>query len=392
MNAPLFGAESPGAPPPFARELDLRGIEDALWPHFPEAPKNLALSISVALYREAALTPQEMIARAGIGRRRLPKVEAAMRLGSLLELKREVRSERDGSRRLVLSVNRIGNLVEAVTIPRRDDLVLCVSSQSGCALACAFCATGFLGLHGNLTPGEIVEQQAWAQRAAGRRVTDVTFMGMGEPLLNYDAVIAAANRLTAREGAQISPRRIVISTAGIAPRIRQYAREKHPFQLFFSLPSAIPEKRLRLMPIEARYPLPELIDAIREYQRSRRRNRLVTFEYVTIPGENMGAEDIEALGKLIEGIPSILNVIPYNATSARFRPPTWAEVKSFTTALRSLRIPIKVRYSGGKTIAAGCGQLAADCVTLPAGGGHMEAPPGIFSDLEGRGEAASQLP
>jgi 23S rRNA (adenine2503-C2)-methyltransferase len=347
----------------------------------------------VALYREGALSREEQIEKAGIGRRRLAAVEAALRLGPLLELKRRIASREDGSARLVLSVSRLDGkvAVEAVTVPRRNDLALCLSSQAGCALACSFCATGILGFRGNLTAGEIVEQHAWARRTARRRPTDVVFMGMGEPLLNYDAVLEAAYRLTKAEGAQISPRRIVISTAGIIPRIRQYAREGHPFQLFFSLTSAVPDRRRKLMPIEGSYPLPELMDAIREYLASRRRNKRATLEYVAIPGENMGREDVEALAELVRGLPCIINVIPYNATKAGFRPPTWAEVKVFTTALRRLEVPVKIRYSGGKTVGAGCGQLAADelpgdelSTNLPASeecGGHMAAPPGIFSDL-----------
>jgi 23S rRNA (adenine2503-C2)-methyltransferase len=174
-----------------------------------------------------------------------------------------------------------------VAIPRRDDLTLCISSQSGCALACRFCATGLLGFRDNLTAAEILEQHAWAERETGRRVTDVVFMGMGEPFMNYEAVLDAAHRLTEKTCAQISYKRLVISTAGVVPQIRRYARERQPFPLYFSITSAIPEKRRELMPIENTYPLPELVDAIREYLRSRRWNPRATLKYVAIPGENM---------------------------------------------------------------------------------------------------------
>jgi 23S rRNA (adenine2503-C2)-methyltransferase len=135
------------------------------------------------------------------------------------------------------------------------------------------------------------------------------------------------------------------------------------------------------MPIEAAYPLGELRDAIIEYLGSRKRNRFATLEYVAIPGENMGEEDVAALARFVEGIPCILDVIPYNAVGERYRPPTWAEVKAFTSAIGALRIPVKIRYSGGKEVAAGCGQLAADVVAAASPAGHMTAPPGIFSDL-----------
>jgi 23S rRNA (adenine2503-C2)-methyltransferase len=369
---------------PLAREFALERIESALAPFFARPARELAHSILVALYRDGVLTHEELAARIGLGRRRSLLVESALRVEPLLSLERRVAAAADGSARHVLAVRRLGGkeLIEAVAIPRRGDLTLCLSSQAGCALACAFCATGLLGFRANLTTGEIVEQHAWVERAAGRRVTDVVFMGMGEPFLNYDAVLEAAYRLTLRDGAQISHRRIVISTAGVAPRIRQYAREGHPFQVFFSLAAAIPEKRRRLMPIEGAYPLPELRDAIFEYQRSRRRNRGVTLEYVAIPGENMGGEDVEALAAFTEGLPAIVDVIPYNAIGAGFRAPSWAEVKEFTGALRRLALPVKVRYSAGKSVAAGCGQLAADRLAAAPLAGHMAAPPGIFSDLE----------
>jgi 23S rRNA (adenine2503-C2)-methyltransferase len=373
---------------PSVRELNLAGIEAALAARSTRAPKALALALSAAIYRSGALTREEVIARAGIGKRRIPLVDLALQLEPLLEYERHVQAEADGSARVVLTVRRLSGparkeRIEAVTIPHRDDLTLCLSSQVGCALACTFCATGLLGFRANLTPGEIVEQLAWAERLARRRVTNVVFMGMGEPLLNYDSVIEAAHRLTRKEGAQVSHRKIVISTAGVTPAIRRFTREKQPFQLFFSLSSAIPEKRRELMPIERSYPLPDLRDAICEYLAGRRRNRLATIEYVAIPGVNMGTEDVDAIRRFVDGLPCILDVIPYNAVGNRYRPPTWAEVKAFTTALGSLLVPVKVRYSGGKSVAAGCGQLAADHVAPAPPGGHMTAPPGIFSDLHG---------
>ncbi|MBI4607078.1 MAG: radical SAM protein [Planctomycetes bacterium] len=384
-SAPLPQTSATVPPLPHARELDLEGLEEALRRGPARRPRELALSLAAALYRHGALTRDEVAAKTPLGRERLAAVESAVRLGPLLELERRVPSQADGGARLVFSVSRLGGkeAVEAVAIARRDDLTLCLSSQAGCALGCVFCATGLLGFRANLTAGEIVEQHAWAVRTAGHRVTDVVFMGMGEPLLNYDAVIAAAYRLTRAEGPQISCRKIVISTVGIAPRIRQYAREGHPFQLFFSITSAIPEKRARLMPIEARYPLPELREAIDEFVRSRRRNRYATLQYVTIPGENMGPEDVAALGEFTRGLKCIVNVIPYNAVIDRFRPPTWREVSDFTRSLRAIQVPVKVRYSSGKSVAAGCGQLAADLIAAGAPSGHMTAPPGIFSDLHG---------
>ncbi len=364
---------------PLARELDGKGIERALSACLgPGSARACADWLELQLYQRGALHPSDL---AGGPRTWLEAVPKALRLEPLLELLEESRSTEDGSVRLVLRPRRTGSRepIEAVAIPRRDDLALCLSSQAGCPLACEFCATGLLGFSSNLTVAEILEQHAWAQRLAGRRPTDVVFMGMGEPLLNYDAVIEAAYRLTAPRGAQVSPRKIVISTAGVVPMIRRFVREGHRFQLFFSVISAIPEKRRRLMPIEAVHPLPELAAAIGEYQRSRRRNRWAMLEYVAIPGENMGQEDIDALGKVFAGIPCIIDVIPYNTTDGRFRAPTWDEVRGFTLDLHRLGMPVKVRYSSGKKHGGGCGQLAAGRIRS-ALEGHLLAPPGIFTD------------
>lgn len=368
---------------PLARELRGEELGAILRSALPEgAARACADWLERALFQEGALRPEDL--------ERGPRswreaVERTLRVEPLLVSRSRSSSDEDGSIRIVLRVARLPEeeLVETVAIPRRDDLALCLSSQAGCPLGCEFCATGLLGPGSNLTAGEILEQHAWAQRAAGRRVTDAVFMGMGEPLLNYDAVVEAAYRLARTRGPQISPRKIVISTAGVIPQVRRYTREGHPFRLFFSINSAIPEKRKEIMPIEKAHPLPELIEAIREYHRSLRRNRWVTLEYVAIPGVNMGEEDIAALQRAFDGIPSIINVIPLNAIDGRFPAPSWEEVRRFTSALLRIRMPVKVRYSSGKKHGGGCGQLAAGKIRALAPEGHLLAPPGIFSDLQG---------
>ncbi len=366
---------------PKARELDREGLEKALGSALPAgSARACARRLEIALYQQGAMSLEDMENESPRWR---SAIEANLKLEPLLEPRGESRSAEDGSIKLLLAVKRLeGRSIEAVAIPRRDDLTLCLSSQIGCPLECAFCATGLLGWMGNLSTGEMLEQHAWAQRRAGRRVTDVVFMGMGEPLLNYDAVIQAAYALGNSRGPQISHRRIIISTAGVVPRIRQYSREGHRFPLYFSIVSAIAEKRQRLMPIEEAYPLPELVDAIREYRSAHARNRWVTIEYVAIPGENMGDEDIDALDRLFADISCIIDVIPYNATDGRFRAPTWAEVRRFVLALRRLKKPIKVRYSSGKKHGGGCGQLSAGIVAAQPLTGHQLAPAGIYSDLD----------
>ena len=346
----------------------------------------------VDLFRKHAMSIEDLERVRPLSRVRRTILANAVRIEPLLELERSILSKYDGTRRMVFRIRRTTGddatgarnesaRIEAVAIPRRDDLTLCISSQSGCALACSFCAPGLLGVRDNLTTAEILEQHAWAERETNKRVTDIVFMGMGEPLMNYDAVLEAAHRFTETACAQISYKKLVISTAGVVPQIHRYARERQPFPLYFSITSAISEKRRELMPIENTYPLPELVDAIRAYLRSRRWNKRATLEYVAIPGENMGEEDVRAIGETFGSLPIILNVIPYNATDGRYRPPTWSEVKAFTTRLRDLKIPVKVRFSGAKTERGGCGQLTADLVAGAPLEGHHLAPPGIFTDL-----------
>ena len=367
-------------PLPHARELSRTHLEATLRRGLSEhSAREGARQIWMALHQRGALSSEALDVESP---RWIEVASRAMRFEPQLELLDANHLEEDGSRKLLFALRRLaGERIECVAIPRRDDLTLCVSSQVGCPLACAFCATGLLGLKANLTTGEILEQHVHAERQCQKRVTDVVFMGMGEPLLNYDAVLQAAYTLSDRQGPQISHRKITLSTAGVVPKIRQYVEEGHRFPLFFSIASAIPEKRRRLMPIEAAHPLPEFIDAIRLYQTAHKRNRWVTIAYVAIEGENMGPEDVDALGAAFEGIPFIVDVIPYNSTDARFRAPSWSEVRRFTLDLRRLGVPIKVRYSSGKKQGGGCGQLAAGLVPAGEAQGHLLAPAGIYSDL-----------
>jgi 23S rRNA (adenine2503-C2)-methyltransferase len=286
----------------------------------------------------------------------LARVEALTADGDLVEVGRV--DARDGFRRYLFELPD-GARVESVRIPLYDTHhVVCVSSQAGCALGCTFCATGELGLVRSLRSWEIVRQLLKVRADSARPVTGVVFMGQGEPFLNYDAVLDAAYALCDPAGARIDARRISISTAGIVPAIRRYTAEGHKFRLCVSLNAAIPEKRRALMPVERGFPLPELVDAIREH--GARAGR-VTVEYVMIAGVNVGEEDAAALGALFRGIPIRLNPIAVNDASGRHRPPTDAEWTAFRDALaRELPgQPIVRRYSGGQDENAACGMLAS---------------------------------
>ena len=247
-------------------------------------------------------------------------------------------------------------LVESVLLWHHDLWTVCVSSQAGCPLACRFCATGMLGLQRNLEAWEIVDQVLQTGREGGVRVSDVVFMGMGEPLLNEEEVYRAAAVLSDARGCQISPRRITISTSGIIPAIHRFIDERRPYRLVFSLTSADPVKRGELMPVQKTNPFEELIDAIRRYERHRG-GRHVTLEYVAIKNRTMGDDDIEAIRKHLRGFNFILNVIPMNAVGNELESPTMEEVRDWTQKLRPLGFPIKVRYSGAQEELGGCGQL-----------------------------------
>jgi 23S rRNA (adenine2503-C2)-methyltransferase len=286
----------------------------------------------------------------------LDRVEALAVPGDLVEVGRV--DARDGFRRYLFELPDRAR-VETVRIPLYDTHhVVCLSSQAGCALGCAFCATGALGLTRSLASWEMVRQLLRVRADSARPVTGVVFMGQGEPFQNYDAVLDAAYALCDPAGARIDARRISISTAGIVPAIRRYTAEGHKFRLCVSLNAAIPEKRRALMPVERGFPLPELADAVREH--AARRGR-VTLEYVMISGVNVGDEDAAALGALLRGIPVRLNPIAVNDATGRFRPPDEAEWNRFRDALaRELPgQPVVRRYSGGQDEHAACGMLAS---------------------------------
>jgi 23S rRNA (adenine2503-C2)-methyltransferase len=271
----------------------------------------------------------------------------------------ELVERREAPDRSVRHVFRLpdGHLVESVLLWHHGLWTVCVSSQAGCPVACRFCATGMLGLKRNLETWEIIDQVLQVGVLAGVRISDIVFMGMGEPLLNPDAVYAAAEIMNHALGLQISRKRITISTSGIVPEIHRFMDEGRRWRMVFSLTSAVPEKRLRLMPIQARHSFDDLMAAIRRYS-SYTRGKHVTLEYIAIKNLTMGDDDIEAIGARLTDFPCILNIIPLNPVgNDELESPTMQEVRAWTGKLRPLGIPVKVRYSGGQDEFAGCGQL-----------------------------------
>jgi len=246
--------------------------------------------------------------------------------------------------------------IESVLIPDGDRNTLCISSQVGCSLGCHFCATGLMGLIRNLTVGEIVEQILQVNALTGKKITNVVFMGMGEPFMNYPRVIQASKIMADPEGMAIAGRRITISTSGIVPRIYDFADQNHPFGLAISLHA--PEQTLReqLMPIAKKFPLEELIKVARYYL-SKHKRRRITFEYVVLEGVNDSLETATKLIKLLSGLRCKLNIIPYNDTALGYHAPSGERLQTFVSELMKAPFTVTVRKSRGQDIAAACGQL-----------------------------------
>ena len=275
----------------------------------------------------------------------------------------------DGTRKLLFHLPAEHGLraaaIESVLIPQtdrpdgaRDRLTLCISSQAGCGMGCRFCATARMGLVRNLRPSEIVGQVgAGIAVAAPATVTNVVFMGMGEPLANYGPVKTALGILTAEWGYAISPRRITVSTVGLAPAVARLIAETG-VNLAVSLSASTDVQRDRLMPVNRRYPLAVLLNACRELPLPRRKR--ITFEYVLLAGENDADADAHRLVRLLHGLRVKLNLIPFNPfPGAGFAPSPRARILRFQAILRAQGIGATIRESRGQDIQAACGQLAA---------------------------------
>jgi 23S rRNA (adenine2503-C2)-methyltransferase len=252
-----------------------------------------------------------------------------------------------------------GHLVEAVRIPlERPRWSVCVSSQVGCALGCRFCETGRMGFVRNLEAWEMVEQVLTVRRESPERpLTGVVFQGQGEPLLNYDNVIHAARVLCEPSGPRIGSDRISLSTVGLLPGIQRYAEEGHRFRLILSLTSAFSEKRERLVPLTARYGVPELAEAMCRHAASR--GGVVHIAWVLISGFNTGADEARELARLFRGTRLRVSVVDVNDPTGEHRRAPDEERRRFLSALAEAGIAFVRRYSGGPDIHAACGMLAS---------------------------------
>ncbi len=320
--------------------------------------------------------PERMTALPGVPRAFGEMLDAELPLGVLTE--EASRTSPDGLTTKVLFRTPDGCLIEAVLMRytdadgRPDRATACISSQAGCAYGCVFCATGKMGLERNLSAGEIVAQAVAMARLAARQgqpLTNIVYMGMGEPLANYDATLRSVAILNDPTCMNFGARRITISTVGLVPRIRRLAEEPFQVNLAVSLHQTTDAARSALMPVNRHYPIAELLDAVRDYTATT--HRRVSFEYALMAGVNDTAQTADELAALLRGLLCHVNLIPLNPVAEAMGPdgtplarPSRNAAMAFAERLEGWGIPATVRYSRGVEIAAGCGQLRAE-VTHP---------------------------
>jgi 23S rRNA (adenine2503-C2)-methyltransferase len=266
----------------------------------------------------------------------------------------------DGTEKFLLTLQD-GRHVESVFIPRTPHQTFCVSTQVGCAMGCAFCLTATMGLVRNLTAGEIVGQVRVLASALDLRASrfNVVFMGMGEPLHNYDASMAAVRILADEHGFAVHPRRITLSTVGLVPAIERLAGEDVMPRLAVSLHAPTDEQRAALVPVNRKYPIAEIIEACRRFPLVRRGR--ITFEYVLLAGVNDSPDDARRLAALVRDLHVKVNLIPLNpAAGIPFERPSDERVDAFAGALAERGVTVMVRKSRGRDIRAACGQLAVE--------------------------------
>lgn len=317
-----------------------------------------------ALYAERRFELAGMTNLPGALRERLAR-DAAIALPQILRRYRSM----DGTVRYVLSLTPVENqgrekqpkpaTIETVFMPEENRQTICVSTQAGCAVDCHFCLTATLGLIRNLSAGEIIGQVLVAlddNRDALKPQTNVVLMGQGEPLLNYDAVMAALRILLDPNGMAISPKHVTLSTSGIIPGIERLALEKVRPKLAISLNASSDEQRDRIMPINRKYPIEKLLDACRRYPL--RPWEHLTFEYVLLGGFNDAPDDARRVAKLLANLRAKVNLIPWNPGDLPYEKPDPVRIEQFREILTDKDMPAFVRYSRGEDVMAACGQLA----------------------------------
>ena len=345
-------------------EFDLAELEDAL--AAAGAPRFHARQVFQWLYRRGVT---DFTAMTDLGRALRLRLADEFQVATP-ELARIERSV-DGTVKFLLRLGD-GNLIESVYIPDTPSNTFCLSTQVGCAMRCAFCLTGKMGIVRNLSAGEIVGQVRVLARELGMldQRFNIVLMGMGEPLHNYDETMKALRILADEHGLAVSPRRVTLSTVGVLPALERLATEPLMPNLAISLHSTTEDQRDSLVPINRKYGLKELLDACRQFP-LKRRNR-ITFEYVMLKGVNDTPEDARRLVKLLNGIKSKVNLLPLNeAAGIPFERPSDETVNRFAQILADHYVTVSVRKSRGRDIRAACGQLITDSTALKAPGQRL---------------------
>ena len=318
-------------------------------------PAYRARQIRQWLFQKQAISFSEMT---NLSRPLREQLEEAFTIGRLKTVRRA--QSADGTLKFLFGLGD-GAAIESVLIPEARRLTLCISTQAGCGFGCAFCATAILGLKRNLTGSEIVDQIIEASRtlSGGQRITHIVLMGMGEPLANYGETLKALEIISDGDwGIGISPRRVTLSTVGLVPQIQKLMEETH-VNLAISLHAPTDELRGELMPVNRKYSLRQLLDCCRKLPIPRRKR--ITFEYVLLGGVNDSEQHARQLGELLQGIPSKVNLIPFNPHpgSAFSRPPA-ERIECFQNVLRDLGVQVNLRRPRGDDIQAACGQLQGE--------------------------------
>jgi len=337
---------------PHLLDLDLAELTALLETEFGE-PAYRAQQIFQAVYQQGlrdfeSMTTLPQALREGL--------DAALDL-TLPTIHQMTRS-RDGSRKYLLDLAD-GQRIESVFLVDGERITFCLSSQVGCAFGCDFCLTARMGLVRQLSAGEILGQVLLLADEGGlrREGYNLVFMGMGEPLHNFDALSPALDRLMSADGMELSYRRITVSTVGVVAGIRRLAQKEYRPRLAVSLNAADDPLRSKMMPVNRAHPLRELMQTLRDYPL--RSGEKITLEYVLLAGVNDAPEDADRLGSLARRIPCKVNLIPFNAAEGLdYQPPETERMEAFQARLEAAKVPSTIRWSRGRDIRAACGQLA----------------------------------
>jgi 23S rRNA (adenine2503-C2)-methyltransferase len=334
-------------------EFERTELEDALVEL--GAPRFHGRQIFHWIHRRGVTDPSGMT---DLGRALRAELADQFVIGTPSVISRQVSA--DGTTKFLLGLGD-GRRIEAVYIPDTPAQTFCISTQVGCAMACAFCLTGKMGLMRHLTAGEIAGQVRVLALETGLadRTFNIVLMGMGEPLHNYDATMKALRMLADEQGLAVHPRRITLSTVGVLPAMERLAQEPIMPNLAVSLHATTDEDRSAIVPINRKYGLEELIEACRQFPLAKRRR--ITFEYVLLAGVNDTPEDARRLAKLLAGIKAKVNLLPLNAAPGiPFERPSDERVDAFAKILADREVTVSVRRSRGRDIRAACGQLIVE--------------------------------